>query len=77
MKMKLRFAAVLLAAVMLVLAVPAFASDFSDVKDSRWSAADIAYAVEKGYMNGTGGDKFSPTDSMTCRFSNNSGVIWT
>ena len=65
MKMKLRFAAVLLAAVMLVLAVPAFASDFSDVKDSRWSAADIAYAVEKGYMNGTGGDKFSPTDSMT------------
>ena len=35
MKMKLRIAAVLLAAVMFVLAVPAFASDFSDVSDSR------------------------------------------
>ena len=65
MKMKLRFAAAIIAAVMLILAVPAFASDFSDVSDSRWSAEDIAYAVEKGYMNGTGGDKFSPSESMT------------
>ena len=65
MKMKLRLAAVIIAAVILILAVPAFASDFSDVNDSRWSAEDIAYAVEKGYMNGTGGDKFSPADSMT------------
>ena len=65
MKMKLRIAAVILAAVMFVIAVPAFASDFSDVKGSRWSAEDVAYAVEKGYMNGTGDGKFSPAAAMT------------
>ncbi len=65
MKMKLRFAAAILAVVMLVLSVPAYASAFSDVKDSRWSAEDIAYAVEKGYMNGTGDGLFSPAGAMT------------
>ena len=65
MKMKLRFAAAIIAAVMLLLAVPAFASEFSDVPDIRWSAKDIAYVVEKGYMNGTGDGKFSPEGTMT------------
>ncbi|MBQ6263737.1 MAG: S-layer homology domain-containing protein [Clostridia bacterium] len=65
MKMRFRLLAALLAAVMIILAVPAYASSFSDVEDGRWSAADVAYVVEKGYMNGTGNGKFSPRDPMT------------
>ncbi len=65
MKMKMRFAAAILAAVMIILAVPAFASSFSDVAADRWSAGDVDYVVGKGYMNGTGGGKFSPEGTMT------------
>ena len=65
MKMRFRLFAAILAAVMIILAVPAYASAFSDVEDSRWSAADVAYVVEKGYMNGTGNGKFSPEGTMT------------
>ncbi|MBR3639346.1 MAG: S-layer homology domain-containing protein, partial [Clostridia bacterium] len=65
MKIRFRFIAAALAAVMIILAVPAFASAFSDVEDGRWSAADVAYVVEKGYMNGTGNGKFSPAGTMT------------
>ncbi len=46
-------------------AASAAASPFSDVEGGRWSEEDIAYAVEKGYMNGTGGGRFSPEDPMT------------
>ncbi|MBR7032340.1 MAG: S-layer homology domain-containing protein [Clostridia bacterium] len=65
MKMKFRLFAGVLAAIMIILAVPTYASAFSDVPDSRWSAEDVAYAVEKGYMNGTGDGKFSPDGTMT------------
>ncbi|MBR5741688.1 MAG: S-layer homology domain-containing protein, partial [Firmicutes bacterium] len=65
MKMRFRLLAAVLAAVMIVLALPTFASAFSDVESGRWSEADVAYVVEKGYMNGTGNGKFSPEDTMT------------
>ncbi|MBQ6678277.1 MAG: S-layer homology domain-containing protein [Clostridia bacterium] len=57
--------AVLFALSAFTAAVPAYASAFSDVEAGRWSEEDIAYAVEKGYMNGTGAETFSPDDSMT------------
>ena len=60
MKMRFRLFAGLLAAIMIILAVPAYASAFSDVEADRWSADDVAYVVEKGYMNGTGNGNFSP-----------------
>ncbi|MBQ1502656.1 MAG: S-layer homology domain-containing protein, partial [Clostridia bacterium] len=61
---------VLLAAIMLtavsVVALPASAaSAFSDVENGRWSAPSIKYAVQSGYMNGVGGDKFDPEGSLT------------
>ena len=57
--------AVLFAASALAAALPASAVSFRDVDDGRWSKADIDYAVEKGYMNGTGEGLFSPRDPMT------------
>ena len=65
MKMRFRLFAGVLAAIMIILAVPAYASAFSDVEADRWSADDVAYVVEKGYMNGTGNGNFSPEDTMT------------
>ena len=41
------------------------ASGFIDVRDDRWSAESIGYAVEKGYMKGVGGGKFDPAGTMT------------
>ncbi len=41
------------------------ASSFSDVSKSRWSYDSISYAVGKGYMDGTGGGKFSPAVPLT------------
>lgn len=41
------------------------AINFSDVGKSRWSYDYIAYAVEKGYMNGVGDGKFDPTGTTT------------
>ena len=38
---------------------------FSDVGADRWSAGNIAYAVEKGYMQGVGGGKFDPEGTLT------------
>ena len=46
-------------------AIPASAESFSDVGTNRWSASSIAYAVEKGYMNGVGNGKFDPSGSLT------------
>ena len=65
MKMRFRLFAGVLAAIMIILAVPAYASAFSDVEADRWSADDVAYVVEKGYMNGTGNGNFSPEGTMT------------
>ncbi len=57
--------AALFVASALAAALPVLAASFSDVETGRWSEEDIAYAVEKGYMNGTGGGEFSPDDTMT------------
>ena len=40
-------------------------ASFSDVDDSRWSAASIRYAVSHDYMYGVGGDKFDPEGTLT------------
>ena len=38
---------------------------FADVSDNAWYAAAVNYAVDKGLMNGTGEDKFSPEADTT------------
>ena len=38
---------------------------FSDVEKSDWFADAVAYVTEKGLMNGTGSDTFSPNASIT------------
>ena len=38
---------------------------FSDVEKSDWFADAVAYVTEKGLMNGTGSDTFSPSASTT------------
>lgn len=38
---------------------------FLDVSANDWFAPDVAYAVEKGLMNGTSETKFSPNDTTT------------
>lgn len=38
---------------------------YNDVKSTRWSAANIAYVTEKGYMTGVGGGNFAPAKSVT------------
>ncbi|MBQ2468342.1 MAG: S-layer homology domain-containing protein [Clostridia bacterium] len=45
-------------------ALPASAA-FVDVKADRWSAGDISYAFDRGYMNGVGGGRFDPEGTMT------------
>ena len=65
-----RLLSLLIALVMLVAAVAAIPvsaakTGFSDVENDRWSSASIAYAVNKGYMNGVGGNKFDPEGSLT------------
>ena len=39
--------------------------EFSDVAADRWSASSVAYAVEKGYMQGVGGSRFDPEGTLT------------
>ena len=46
-------------------AVPASAVKFIDVASDRWSAEDIIFASDNGYMQGVGGGKFDPTGTMT------------
>ncbi|MCQ2456881.1 MAG: S-layer homology domain-containing protein, partial [Clostridia bacterium] len=65
--MKKTLLSLILAAAMLLGTVTVFADGYEgypDVKESRWSAADIQYVTEKGLMNGTNG-KFDPTGKMT------------
>ena len=57
------FFAILMIAAAVAAAIPAAA--FSDVDESRWSAASIAYAVENGYMKGVGDGAFDPGGTLT------------
>ncbi len=41
------------------------ATGYPDVKESRWSYADVAYVSEKGLMNGVDGGKFDPAGKIT------------
>ncbi|MCQ2456732.1 MAG: S-layer homology domain-containing protein, partial [Clostridia bacterium] len=61
------FALVLVAAQLLAFAVTAADAKtaFTDVKESRWSYANIMWAVENGYMGGVSADKFSPAGTTT------------
>lgn len=38
---------------------------FSDVNASAWYAEDVAFVAEKGLMNGTGNNQFSPKNATT------------
>ena len=38
---------------------------FVDVSDNAWYASAVNYVVDKGLMNGTGEDKFSPNADTT------------
>ena len=38
---------------------------FTDVSDNAWYASAVNYAVDKGLMNGTGNNKFSPNADTT------------
>ncbi len=65
--MKKALLSVILATAMLLGTVTVFAADtgFIDVKESRWSCANIMWAVENGYMNGVGDGKFNPAGATT------------
>ena len=59
-------ALVLALAVMLTLAPAAQAAGkFTDVPADAWYAKDVAYAVEKGLVNGTTATTYSPNDNLT------------
>lgn len=47
-----------------LLSVGSYSASYSDVQSSRWSAEDISYATEQGYMNGVGDGKFNPEGGM-------------
>ena len=38
---------------------------FSDVNESDWYAAAVAWAAENGLVSGVGGDRFAPNDALT------------
>lgn len=38
---------------------------FADVPEGKWFSEGIGYAVEKGYMAGTGNNRFSPQSTVT------------
>ena len=44
------------------LTLTAFASDFSDVPEDHWAAAEIAQAAEAGVVTGYEGGEFRPAD---------------
>ncbi len=50
-----------------VLSICVLASDdwYPDVKESRWSYADIKYVSDNGLMNGVDGGKFDPAGKIT------------
>ena len=57
---------IIVCVVILSLCVPALAtSSYSDVPDDAWFADAVEGLLERGIMNGTGGGKFSPSDTFT------------
>lgn len=38
---------------------------FDDVKDGAWYSPAVAYVVQRGYMTGTGNNRFAPNTSVT------------
>lgn len=69
MKRAKRFLALLLSIVMILGMLPisalAAGSAFSDVKTFDWFYNDVQYVCEKGLMNGTGSNSFSPKGTTT------------
>ena len=64
MKKSIRIAALLLAAVLMMGSVPAFAS-FSDVGEDSWYKASIDRLVNMGVVKGMGENKFQPAGTLT------------
>jgi len=44
---------------------PTFVNPFTDVSENAWYFGDVQYVCEKGLMNGTAVDKFSPNMTLT------------
>ncbi len=66
--MKKALLSMILAFTMILGTVTVFAADgtgFIDVKESRWSYANIMWSVENGYMNGVGDGRFNPAGATT------------
>ncbi|MCQ2455915.1 MAG: S-layer homology domain-containing protein, partial [Clostridia bacterium] len=59
------FAMILVIAQVLSLCVLASDDWYPDVKESRWSYADIKYVSDNGLMNGVDGGKFDPAGKIT------------
>ncbi len=66
--MKKALLSVILALAMILGTVTVFAAGYEgypDVKENRWSYADIKYVSENGLMNGVDGGKFNPAGKIT------------
>jgi len=64
--MKKRMIALLLAAILVVTALPAAAAEvYTDVADGAWYAGDVQYVSRNGLMAGIGGGKFDPNGTAT------------
>ena len=61
--LSLLFALLMIASCVTV--ISAAGTGFSDVAETRWSASAIRYAVDRGYMNGVGDDRFDPSGNLT------------
>ena len=69
--MKIRFAAILMLLVLFTQVIQAFGAslaskeDFSDVTPTDWFYNDLKEARATGYIDGVGGNKFSPNTTIT------------
>lgn len=66
--MKKKFLALLLTlATAFSLAIPASAasSDFDDVTTAHWAYSSVKWCADNGIVNGVGGNKFAPDDTLT------------
>ncbi|OWA34165.1 hypothetical protein B9G55_17735 [Saccharibacillus sp. O16] len=43
----------------------AVSAQFRDIEPGKWSAASVAFVASKGWMQGTGGEKFEPNREVT------------
>ncbi len=46
-------------------ALPVYVNKFIDVSDTAWYADEVAYCVQRGYMNGVSEERFSPNTALT------------